>query len=312
MALTYRSSAEFGQALRMRIRALPPQTPILVVEGKSDIQMLQRYVHGAVRMVPAQNKDIILGCLELLSSDEREACTFVIDCDGEVKSEWRRADYVVISQFRDLDVDTALLGGGLYRTVLDYIGTMHGSPAAARDAAEEIILLAQETTANFGVVLDAARSVPDLNVKVRESDTGRRRPVRLADIPDSTDWVMHRSAPTLDEVLMQLGVLLGWSDVDSGRVRAIIHKGGMKECRQHKMEGCRICILRRFCAGHFLHAFLAEIIEIIVNTQVRDVDIARAIRVGATLSTSEWHVLRRLSDRGRRIGIEYVDHAHPN
>ena len=293
----------------MRINALPQRTPILVVEGKSDVQMLQRYVSGSVKFVPARGKDVILGSLEYLTSAERDVCTFVIDCDGEVDFEWRGAAEIVISQFRDLDVDTAMLGDGTKRAVLDYLGPRYDNPASTHRAADQVIRFAALVSARAGVVLDAARTKQDLPTKIRDQASGSKRRVRLADIPNSNKWIANFAAPDLVEVAHNLASVLGWSSLDVAYVLSVIGRGGLKLCRLHQMPSCGDCIVRRFCSGHDLHAFISDILSNMLGHPVRDSEVARAIRVGTTMTPGEWHVLQRLAVRGTSIGVEYVDRS---
>lgn len=304
--LRHRTPAQFGVELRRRISALPQGTPLLVVEGKSDRQMLQRYINNTVRVVPANSKSIILGSMHHLSEAELDACTFLIDCDGEVDSDWRGRRGVIISQYRDLDADTAFLSDGMNRAVLDYICVDHEHVSEAEHFAANVILLAKSISTAVGVVLDAAASA-GYRTRVRDDDGNRRR-VRLGDLDSSASWIAAMTPPTLEDVASELSQTLAWTSEEAINVVRRISEGGKKRCRYHRRSGCAECMVRRFCNGHYLHSFLAEILTEVTQRTIAVSDVARAIRVGASLHHTDWHVIRRLYLRGAEVGLEYVQH----
>ncbi|PUB31952.1 hypothetical protein C8K30_101472 [Promicromonospora sp. AC04] len=268
--------------------------------------MIVRYIDPSVRVVPAHGKDIILGSLDHLNARELASCTFVVDCDGEVESKWRTREDIVISQHRDLDIDTAVLGGGLRHAVLDYVGPMFESRRESEVFTARLIDFAMGLSGTFGVAADAARSIPDLPLRLSVTD-GHRRKIELSDLTSSSRWVSDLSIPSVATIIDELADALSWNKDNITKVHQIAALGESKMCRMHHKTGCDKCMIRRYSGGHTFHSFLASILTLVVGTSISEQEIARSIRVGSSFASEEWDVLKRLHLRGIHIGLKYVD-----
>lgn len=293
MTLSFPRAAALAQSIRQRLQALPPASPLLVVEGSTDKRALLPFLLPDVVVVPARGKDMLLGAYALLEPDSLSNCLFVVDCDGETASEWKGRPNLIISENRDIEADLLFELSAFDRLVAEYLGAGLSTPSDVASQAAGLLLQCSELTANLGVLLDSARQ-RGLRVRVIDGVTGVKRRAAPSDLPSLEAWLSSGHAPNYREVLQDLKGLLAWSDTDLAAVELDARAGEGKSCRAHGRARCIPCRARRYSNGHDLVQAITRALRSRIG-ELEQTEVERAVRMCADKQLADrWIVAQRV------------------
>lgn len=315
MTLDYTSSAAVAAAVRLRLDASPAEVPFLIVEGSADRSFIARVLHPQVVVVPASNREKVLGARALLREAHLERCTFLVDCDGSSVPEWRSIPGLVSTDYRDIDADAALSLNGVERVLQDCLAGKFDNGRSLAEAVRQVTQFAVQVTTICGVVTDRARAegLPLRIVCLDRYGRQRRRRVRADDLSEFTRWADTLQCPTsMDSVVHGVSSRLGWSEDAQKVVSDLVASHGDKQCRSHGAPNCRKCLPRRFANGHDLIAVVRAVLENTFSIVVEEGALERAVRLGVDETKLwQWRVARRLHDRAIATGRTYLREPNP-
>lgn len=301
MNLGFNTPSAFAQSVRLRLNALPADSAVLVLEGKSDKQSLISFVHPTVHVVPARGKDVVLQSRAHLTGPELARVAFVVDCDGRTDAMWLTDGTTIVTSMRDLDADIALGLGTFDSYILDFVASKHDTPGDALAEATRLRDFVEVITARIGVVLDAARHL-GLRVRIVDPLTSQKRRVRLSDLAELAGWVGGRHSPSYIELATAAANVVGWDPAEVLQIIEHATDGGQKSCRAHGSSECPPCLVRRFSNGHDIADVTRHIVEELSGLSIPADEVARSLRTSRTRGAN-WEVLRRLDLRQQLIGI---------
>jgi hypothetical protein len=304
--LKFSSAAAFAQSVRQRLDNLPNGVAVAIVEGASDKQSLAQILHPTARVVPARGKEMVLLSREHFTTQEQRRLVLVVDCDGQSNSAWFEDGMVIVSESRDMDADLILILGAFERVLTDYVIGRFDSPSEAEAEVAFWRIFASATTANFGIVLDAARALGK-PIKIADPVSELRRRIGVRDLDETQWWIAKRSIPSIQTMARSLATKIGWSDQTLEAVVELAVDGGAKRCRHHSIGDCVSCKTRRFSNGHDIVDLVATIASFEGGFQVTSGEIARAFRIGYQGERAPvWEVHKRLAARQETIGLPLV------
>lgn len=310
MTLDYPTPAAVAAGVRLRLRSIPKDSPLLLVEGTTDRSTLARVLHPGVVVVAASNKEKVLGARALLTESEVSRCTFLVDCDGDSDTDWQARPDVVFTDFRDIDADAALALGGLWRVIADHIAPRHDTGESLEVETNGAVAFAVAVTTLCGVVTDAARthSLPTRVLAPDNNGRHRRRRIRADDLADFPQWVSALTAPKLvDSMVAAVASGMDWNQDQQQMVRSTVATRETKPCRLHGAGDCRACMPRRFVNGHDLAAVLSALLRLRYQIETQERLLLREVRLSVDdVSLSSWRVVRRLEERGRATARPYL------
>ncbi len=293
-SLSFPSPAAFTQSLRMRRSGSVPGTRFLVVEGVSDKKSFHPLLDPHLHYVPARGKDMVLFAFETLTLEGVNDCLFVVDCDGGTESKWLGRHGLVISNNRDLDADLLFDLNAFDRVALEYLSGFGQTAEECAAVGQELLAYARALSADFGVVLDAARDT-GAPTKVYDENRGSRRRLQLLDFDDSVAWIQNFVPVDREELATLAAGALGWTDDQLAGVIIEVTGGALKACRAHGLPRCAECTPRHFSSGHDLVDILSLSLSQRCGFVVSSGELARATRLAAsTQSVSAWSVARRV------------------
>lgn len=294
MALTYPSAAALAASIQLRRRSLPIDNVLLIVEGSTDGRSLLPFLNEKVHLVPSTGKDYLLGAYEALKQDPPINCLYLVDCDGQIDSRWLGQPDLIVSEYRDIEVDLLRVLRSFEVVGPEYLWNGQGSVGTARDLAAELCDFALDMAAVFGVIIDSAREA-GLKIRIRDPHTGNLRRIRLGDLASFDSWIGSGKVPSQEVMIEAISQFVGWSHTEKVEILESAQVGGRKHCRLHSLTCCRDCVARRFSNGHDTVAVLAALIS--EKGGVERLPLAavtHALRIGGRIDrVHSWDVARR-------------------
>ena len=290
MRLQFPSPAAFTQSVRMR-RSGSPGSTFVIVEGGSDVKLIQPFLSDGLHYIAARGKEMVLTAYETLVSEGVDDCLFIVDCDGVIEAQWLGRTGLVVSSNRDVDADLLFELNSFERLSLEFFAELAGTPQECMEQGRVIMQRARDITGRFGVVLDAARGLGAIT-KVTNVVTGGRQRLRLTDLLMLDGW-LDGPLPDMAEIIGGCASALSWTDSQRARIAKAVELGSRKHCRLHSTPACEACMPRRYqrprsdrCSRPIHHPR--------VGFDVSPAEVARAVRLGSTSQDAgHWPVVSR-------------------
>lgn len=245
---------------------------------------------------------MVLYAYERLHSEGVRDCLFIVDCDGASNASWLGREGLVVSDNRDVDADLLLSLGAFRRVALEFLSDHADTAERCSVLAQNMLDHATFLTSMFGAVLDSARSV-GRPVKIFDPTLGRRRRLRLTDLPELHDWVGNFVYAGTGDIATAAAAQLAWSDEDVAMILAAAAVSSRKRCRAHAASSCASCTPRNYSSGHDLADTLAVALTQRCGFDVGPGEFARAVRIATHAGGIDgWSMGRRIHEWRRTRG----------
>lgn len=117
----YLSGAQAIADARLRVRGLPPQQGVLLLEGRDDVRLFGPHSFGLETVIPCGSKPKLLDAYSRIRPGEERLFLFIADCDYDVPA-GKLAPSRNLVLTTNVDVETDLLDLGLLdRLVLETV-----------------------------------------------------------------------------------------------------------------------------------------------------------------------------------------------
>lgn len=289
----------------MRLRRIAASDVLLVVEGSSDKSVLMRWLSPAVHVVPGSGKEQIVAARAFLNGNERARCTTLIDCDGVVSGEWLDDGDVVVTDMRDLEADLLSRFPLIDKLVSEFAWHAFQSKAELSQLAGRLQSFSFSTCTAFGIVKEAASAV-GLSIGIFDDELGRRRRLRLSDLPESRVMETWPVPPTMERMLGLVGIRLGWNESDFSRLTEEESRRRLKLCSRHSLANCSSCAARTLANGHDLLDALWFGLNAMGAAGLNAKAVASGVRIAAVAPQDGWVVLDRLAKRSKATGYDIL------
>lgn len=295
--------AAFLQSLRMRARAMPSGSAILVVEGSTDRSVLLPFTSESTIIVVSRGKDRLLPAYEQLEANLRSSVLFVLDCDGNTPAHLKGREDLVLSTNRDLESDLLFELDVLQRVVLEVLADRVESLRSARAAAGVLLAVAADYATALGVVQDAARRLR-FAVRIVDPLTGQKRGLRPSDLAGVNEALRGGVLADCYEIARGAALLLGWSESQLQHIESEIQRGEREGCARHEALACLPCRRMRHCNGHSLVDALSRAFLALEGRDMPPAELDRLLRVASTgVVVDHWPVLARARHWQQARGI---------
>ena len=287
----------------MRIRALPSDCAVIIVEGSSDRSVLLPFAENDTLILVARGKDRLIPAYDLLDRRLRAGVVFILDCDGATPDRLKGRNDLVLTVNRDLEADLVFELAVLKRVVLEILSNKLDSPSVADGVVEVLTTTATAIATSLGIVHQAALSL-DVPTRVPDPVSGRRRKIIPSDLGELDEWLSDRAAVQLPDVIAATAAALGWSQP---QLDAVGHEAlflAQDRCSRHQRVACESCQRMRFCNGHHLVDALTQAVRVLHSRTLSPHELDRLLRLASTsVASDSWAVLTRVREWQRGAGV---------
>lgn len=309
--LRYPSAAGFAQAIIQRRRALPPERPLVVVEGATDRRALLPHFAENVQVIPAGGRPNAIAAFHRAKLDGMMGVLVIIDCDGDTPLELKGHHGLVISTNRDLEADLLLELDAMRRFACEVLADSADDGQAAKALAGALLRSVQEVAVAIERVRSAARRL-GIGTRMLDAKLGRRRKIRPTDLAGSLVWVSESQMLKLEEVTAEYGALAGWSAAEMQAVAVGAQADAGASCCRHESPGCEACETRCLCNGHDLVDLLTIGVNGATGLSLKVEEVDRSLRIAADArKIASWEVAKRAkrwaSNGGFLLFEDYFD-----
>lgn len=291
------SPAQQSQSIRQRIRALRNEDALMVVEGASDRSLMSHLLDDHAHVVYTRGKSTILSICGELAREFPDRILFLVDCDDTLEDVFKGLDFLVITQYRDLDADLILVLDAWSRVAAEAFSHNLGGSMSAREVGRRVLKDCVHVSLKLAKVHGAARRA-DVPSSVRDSSTNRKRRVRPSDFSDVVEWFADED--NCESIIHSHVQLLGWSPSQVTSIRESISV--IRSC-PHSPKECTRCAMKRSVNGHNLIDLLNFKLANETGCTKSVSDLLEKLRIGADLIlVDSWVVARRIKVWEQRSG----------
>ena len=112
--------------------------PILIVEGRSDVEFFERFLRLAVVVIPAGEKDVVIEALRVVKAEGHRLIAGVVDADfWHIEGSWPGCDGLFVTDEHDLEM--MMIRSGAFEEFVKTLGSKSKLLAFGKDVRSAVL-----------------------------------------------------------------------------------------------------------------------------------------------------------------------------